>query len=127
MEQFFFIILVAVVGLVRLISSIAENRRNAEAGRQAKASSNPEPTLAAPRQPAQTEEERVRKFLEALGVPAGEVPPPRRQPRTVAPQAPPAKRTFLPVDPFPAPRRRAGLPPLPSPPPLPPVVSAPPP
>jgi hypothetical protein len=64
----------------------------------------------------QTEEERIRRFLEALGQPATSTPPPKVRPRSTAP-----KREVLPH-----------VPPFKSPPPplitvLPPLVTAPPP
>ena len=46
-----------------------------------------------PRPPAQSEEERIRRFLEALGAPPGTRPPPPVRPRrVVTPVAPPAQR-----------------------------------
>jgi hypothetical protein len=55
-----------------------------------------------PEQPpeANSEEERMRKFMEALGLPAGSAPPLRRR------ETPPPLRQ-------PAPTRRAGVPPIP--------------
>ena len=134
MENIFFLILLAVVALVRWLSQVAENKKNAEAERRA---GLPQAGGAAPTQvqraPAQSEEERIRKFMEALGVPTTSAPPPPVQPRRVEPESPPAKRQFLPVDPFPVPQaRRAEQPPpvaipttpaipaTPAPPPLPP-------
>ena len=46
-----------------------------------------------PHQPAQSDEERIRRFLEALGAPPGTRPPaPVRPRRVVTPAAPPAQR-----------------------------------
>ena len=46
-----------------------------------------------PRPPAQSEEERIRRFLEALGAPPGTRPPPPVRPRrVVTPVAPPEQR-----------------------------------
>ena len=46
-----------------------------------------------PRPPPQSEEERIRRFLEALGAPPGTRPPPPVRPRrVVTPVAPPAQR-----------------------------------
>src|SRR3954451_15875073 len=95
MENIFFLVLVAVVGLLRFIMQVAEKKRNAEAEKR----SGVPPSRA----PAQTEEERIRKFFEALGVPTSADPPPKVQPRQV-PKTPRAKRPILPVDPFPQPR-----------------------
>ena len=106
MENYFFLILVAVVGLLRWLSQAAENKRNAETTKR-----NVAP---------QTEEDRARKFLEALGVPTVNTPPPRVAPRPITPRPAPAGRKFLPVDPFPVPRGRVNEPRSP-------VVAAPPP
>ena len=109
MENIFFVVLVAVVALVRWLSQVAENKKNAEAERQA----GSPPAGGAPttfqRPPAQTEEERIRRFMEALGVPTSSPPPPPVQPRptepkTAQPKRAPSDRKFLPVDPFPVPR-----------------------
>jgi len=55
----------------------------------------PSPNEPIQRAPPESEEERVRRFLEALGVPTGSQPPPPVRPRTVAPRpvagAPPKK------------------------------------
>ncbi len=108
MENYYFLILVAVVGVIRWLLQAAENKRNAEAQKRTQsqsttARSSPAPARAAP----QSEEERVRKFFEALGVPTQNTPPPRVQPRPVAPKPAPQDRKFLPVDPFPVPSGRA--------------------
>ena len=60
-------------------------------------SEKPEPPSpneqAPPRPPAQSEEERIRRFLEALGAPPGTRPPPPVRPRrSVTPASPPAQR-----------------------------------
>ncbi len=47
---------------------------------------NPAPRVLAPRAPAESEEEKVRRFLEALGAPPGSRPPPPVAPRTPAPR-----------------------------------------
>src|SRR4051794_1220030 len=112
MENIFFLVLVALVGLLRFIMQIAEKKRNAEAEKR---SGTPATNAPPSRAPAQTEEERIRKFFEALGVPTTAAPPPKVQPRQVTPKKPRAKRPILPVDPFPQPRTL-----------LPPVVQAPP-
>ena len=126
MENYFFLILVAVVGLIRWLSQAAENKRNAETTKRNAAplapSSSPAPARGAP----QTEEERTRKFLEALGVPTTNTPPPRVEPRPITPRPAPAGRKILPVDPFPLPRGRVNEPRPPvlvAPPPLPSVIA----
>jgi hypothetical protein len=125
MEQIFFLVLVAIVGLARWIIQSAEKKKNAEAERQ---SSAPPPNLPPGHAPAQTEEERVRRFFEALGIPTSTTPPPPKQPRQVTPKKPRAKPTISPIDPFPVQRPRIAPPPpiassvttFPEPPPVPP-------
>ena len=113
MENIFFLILLAVVALVRWLSQMAENKKNEEAERRAGLPQTGAPPTPIQRAPAQTEEERIRRFMEALGVPTTSAPPPPVQPRRVEPEPPPAKRQFLPVDPFPVPHaRRAEQPPV---------------
>lgn len=120
MENIFFIALVVIVGLVRLISQIVEKKKNAEAERRTGLPPTAG-TTPVQRAPAQSEEERIRRFMEALGVPTTSAPPPPVQPRPPTPQAAPErKRQFMPVDPFPIPRQPRADP-------TPPVVVAPPP
>jgi hypothetical protein len=126
MENIFFLILVAVVALLRWVSQAAERKRNAEAEKQSGSSPAQETAVPAPRGAPQTEEERIRKFLEALGVPAS-APPPKMQPRQTTPKAAPFGRTIRPIDPFPSPRGRGGEIPSPvpsAPPPLPAVAAS---
>ncbi|CAA9246634.1 MAG: hypothetical protein AVDCRST_MAG42-2002 [uncultured Chthoniobacterales bacterium] len=120
MEQLLFLALLAVVGLVRWFSQMAEDRRNREAEKR---TGPPPPNATVPRAPAETEEERIRRFMEALGVPTSNAPIPRAEAKPAAPaapkqSAPPTKRSTMPIDPFPVPRGRM---------PTPPVVVAPPP
>ncbi|MEP6822262.1 MAG: hypothetical protein ABI946_07940 [Chthoniobacterales bacterium] len=132
MENYYFLILVAVVGVIRWLMQAAENKRNSDAQKRTQtqptsAPFSPAPTRAAP----QSEEERVRKFFEALGVPTSGTPLPRVQPRSVMPKSAPQNRKFLPVDPFPVPTGRIAEKALPPrkveavPPPLPSVAVAP--
>lgn len=108
MENIFFLILVAIVGLIRWLVQAKENKRNAEAERRSAPPATAVPS--APKVPS-TEEERVRKFFEALGVPVETAPPPKvPSRRVVTPTAAPADRKFLPVDPFPVSRGRATTP-----------------
>jgi hypothetical protein len=113
MENIFFLILVAVIGLVRWIVQMAENKRNAEAERRA-GTAQAAPNAPVQRAPAQSEEERIRKFMEALGMPTTDAPPPPVQPPPIVTRAPeprppqqPApperRRTVQPLDPFPRP------------------------
>jgi hypothetical protein len=118
MEQLLFLALLGVIGLLRWFSQMAEERRNREAEKRTAA---PPPNAPVPRAPAVTEEERIRRFMEALGVPTDapipKVPPKLEAPKPTRPAAPP-KRAGMPIDPFPRPG--GGVP-------TPPVVVAPPP
>src|SRR6188508_3056127 len=103
MEQIFFLILVVVVGLLRWLSQAAEKKRSEEAASR----TGPAPVgreTAIPRAPVQTEEERIRKFMEALGMPTSQAPPPQRTPeqrRQRHQQRQEQKRQLRPIDPFP--------------------------
>jgi hypothetical protein len=131
MDNIYFLLLIAVVGLIQWIMRIVEEQKNAEAEKRA---GNPPPQAAVPpprgRQTTSTattpEEERVRKFMEALGVPLdappAAPPPPRRPevaPRQAAPpppaqqQQPPRRPKVRPIDPFPVPRTTSRPPPAP--------------
>jgi len=114
-----FIIIIAIVGISRLIARIVENAR-AQADRTKGPPVRPE-TRAIPRvtgSKQKTDEERVREFLEALGQPTGTTPPPRVRPRTDIPprrlapvQPPPSMRPFSPVVLRPAREKRIRVPP----------------
>ena len=101
---------------------------------------SPSPNERPQRPPAESEEERVRRFLEALGVPPGSAPPPPVRPRPSAPRrvvtpsqpkAPPkVKRSWVqPLPPLVTTPKEMTYPPArpPAPAPPPPVVLAPPP
>lgn len=114
MEQLLFLALLGVLGLLRWFSQIAEERRNREAEKR---TGEPRPNAPVQRAPAQTEEERIRRFMEALGVPTSHAPIPKAPPKVEPPKpAPPAapspRRTSMPVDPFPVPRGGLPLPPV---------------
>ena len=71
-DNWLFILLVAVAMLFRWLTSVAN--------KASKNSGETEPSATAPpvpRAPVESNEERIRKFLEALGQPAGSQPPPR--------------------------------------------------
>ena len=99
-ENIFFLILVAAIGLIRWIMVAAESGKNSKAQKRA---DPPKPNAPLERAPTQTEEERVRRFMEALGVPTTNTPPPKTTRRAVTPNIPRTK-TIRPIDPFPQPR-----------------------
>jgi hypothetical protein len=95
------VVIVLVAGFLRWLS------QKGEAAKQ----DSPQPTAAPPPIPrgeSQTEEERIRRFLEALGQPAGSTPPPKVAPKREArPRAfptplPPLTTVPRPLPPSPA-------------------------
>ncbi|MBA3608034.1 MAG: hypothetical protein H0W43_05920 [Chthoniobacterales bacterium] len=95
-DTLIFFILAALALIFKWLTSKAEN---SQAEKEKRAAESGEPNEQAPptlRPAPQSEEERVRRFLEALGMPQGtQPPPPVRQRRVVtpsAPQTPPAQR-----------------------------------
>ncbi len=98
-QNIIFIIVAAIFGISRLVARIAENsreqsqRRDQQQARPAQRTSST-PTVARARK---SDEERVREFLEALGAPAGTLPPPKVQPRTNVPPRPVAPITPPPM------------------------------
>ena len=106
-DNLLFLLLVAVALLFRWLASKAgQTSKDSEESEQRSTSTlrTPPPI---PHSPAEADEERVRKFLEALGQPAGSRPPPPVvhrtdiPPRPVAPIQPPAD-----MRPFSLPQRR---------------------
>ena len=102
LDNLLFLLLLLVAILLRALASAASkasktsNKRDRTPGRQTTESpwrtSTPPPV---PRAPVESDAERIRKFLEALGQPGGSQPPPPVvhrtdiPPRPVAPVAPP--------------------------------------
>jgi hypothetical protein len=116
-----FLALIAIVGLLRWISQQAEQAKRKSQQQQGK----PQQRQSAPpplvQKPQDSEEQRVRRFLEALGQPTSSRPPPKIPPRPIASKRAAVGR----ARPF-----GSSLPPLttsppemPSPPPLPILVS----
>lgn len=106
-----FYIIAAIIGLISWLTKRGEHTPN---------DSSPSPKFPRPAQPQQPEDERLRKFLEALGVPADErpaAPIQRRQPPLLPKQSPTAAPRPLIVPPLP--RRmtesRPAPPPVPKP------------
>ncbi len=78
MEQ---LVILLVVGVIAFAKWVIEN---ALKGKDDDGSIDPVPPLPRPRRPVsepQSEEERMRKFMEALGIPAGSAPPRPVEPR----------------------------------------------
>lgn len=81
LENLFFLLLLGVVGFINWLAQRAEeSRKNAAAQKQSQTLEQSD----APTHQAvpNSEEERIRRFLEALGQPASSPPPPKVRPRT---------------------------------------------
>jgi hypothetical protein len=95
-ENLLFLLFVAVAILFQLLARAA-SKASKNSTEEPRSTSTP-PSL--PRAPAESDEERIRKFLEALGQPTTSTPPPPVRPRTdipprpVAPVQPPGMRPF---------------------------------
>jgi hypothetical protein len=77
-ENLIFILLVFVALLFQVLARAATKGRTGSDRTKGRSTSAPPPI---PREPAETDEERIRKFLEALGQPASSKPPPPVKPR----------------------------------------------
>jgi hypothetical protein len=90
-ENLIFLLLLVVAGLFQLLSRMASKMRQEgenpeEEMRKSISTSRTRPPT--PRAPAESDEERIRKFLEALGQPAASRPPPPVVPRMDIPPRP---------------------------------------
>lgn len=81
-----FLLIIAIIGVINWLSKKAEEKQ---------ASQKPPPGPAPQRGELSSEEERMRRFLEALGVPTDQQPPPPAKPRP-APAAPKPLPTIVP-------------------------------
>jgi hypothetical protein len=95
-ENLLFILLIAIAVLFRLLASkIGEAKKRSQDPDQSSTTSPP-PVEPIRRAPVESDAERIRRFLEALGQPTGSRPPPPVAPRTdiaprpLAPVQPPA-------------------------------------
>ena len=109
-ENLLFLLFIAGAFLFQLLTRAAsKTRKNADESRR-RPTSTPPPI---PHAPAESDEERIRKFLEALGQPAGSKPPrPVAQRPTVARHVPPFPSPLPPLTTRPPaePPRRVTLP-----------------
>lgn len=84
LDNLLFLLLIAVAALFQFLAKAA-----AKAGKdQTKRTSTPRTPRPIPRAPAQSDEDRIRKLLEALGQPPTSSPPPLVTPRTDIPPRP---------------------------------------
>lgn len=86
LENLLFLLLLALAGLFQLLGRAARKTREDEEKPTPKPA--PRTLTPIPRAPAQSDEERIRKFLEALGQPPAAKPPPLVTPRTDIPPRP---------------------------------------
>ena len=97
LENLLFLLLLLVAGLFQLLGRAARKTSEGEE----KPTSKPPPRMLRPipRASTQSDEERIRKFMEALGQPSSSRPPPPAVPRTHTPPRPLAP-VQLPVSPL---------------------------
>jgi hypothetical protein len=104
LDNLLFILLIAVAALFQLLSRAVTKARKRESN---ETPTRPAPNVPRPNQraPAESDADRIRKFLEALGQPPSSTPPPPIAPRTDIPP-----RRLAPVQPPPVIPRAWGLP-----------------
>ena len=86
LDNLLFLLLVLVAMLFRWLASAASKANKSTQEQRDRRSTTTPPPL--PRAPAESDAERIRRFLEALGQPAGAAPPPPAVPRTDVPPRP---------------------------------------
>jgi hypothetical protein len=98
LDNLLFILLIAMAALFRLLASKAgESKKGAQKTDQ-RTTVTPQVSEPIRRAPTETDAERIRRFLEALGQPATSTPPPPIVPRTNIPPQP-----LAPIQPPPGP------------------------
>ena len=85
LENLLFLLLLVLAGLFQLL---ARTRKTSEDEEKPTPTPAPRTLKPIPRAPVESDEERVRRFLEALGQPAASRPPPPVMPRTDVPPRP---------------------------------------
>src|ERR671924_128218 len=85
-ENLIFLLLIAVAFLFQLLARAASKTNTDDTEPTSKPA--PRTLKPIPRAPAESDEERIRKFLEALGQPTASTPPPPVVPRTDIPPRP---------------------------------------
>jgi hypothetical protein len=97
-ENLLFILLIAVAALFKLLASKAGEAKKRQEDLDRRSATSPSAAEPIERAPVESDEERIRRFLEALGQPTGSKPPPPVVPRTDIPPRP-----LAPVQPPPGP------------------------
>jgi hypothetical protein len=101
-ENLLFILLIAVAALFKLLASKAGEAKKRQEDLDRRSATSPSAAEPIERAPVESDEERIRRFLEALGQPTGSKPPPPVVPRTdipprpLAPVKPPAIHVLAP-------------------------------
>src|SRR5438552_18388111 len=88
LDNLLFILLIAMAALFRLLASQAGDAKKRSQKPDQRSTATPQPDQPIRRAPVESDEERIRKFLEALGQPATSRPPPPVVPRTDIPPRP---------------------------------------
>jgi hypothetical protein len=100
-ENLLFILLIAMAALLRLLATKAGEAKKRPQKSDQRSTATPQVSQPIRRAPVESDEERIRRFLEALGQPTTAKPPPSIVPRTDIPPRPVA-----PVQPPPIPTAR---------------------
>jgi hypothetical protein len=87
-ENLLFILLIAMAVLFRLLASKVGEAKKREQDPDRTSTKSPSAAEPIERAPVESDEERIRRFLEALGQPTGSRPPPPVVPRTDIPPRP---------------------------------------
>ncbi len=101
LDNLLFILLIAMAALFRLLASKAGDAKKRSQKPDQRSTATPQPDQPVRRAPVESDEERIRKFLEALGQPPTSRPPSPVVPRTDIPLRP-----LAPVHPPPIPTAR---------------------
>jgi hypothetical protein len=95
LDNLLFLLLIAVAALFQLLSKTISKAGKSDSNKTSE-SQTPQTTRPIQRAPRETDADRIRKFLEALGQPTSSTPPPPVRPRTNIPP-----RRLAPVQPPP--------------------------
>ena len=104
-ENLLFILLIAIAVLFKLLASKVGEAKKSQEDPDRRSATSPSAAEPIKHAPVESDEERIRRFLEALGQPTGSRPPPPVVPRTDIPPRPLAP-VQPPPGPFPMPRGR---------------------
>src|SRR4029453_15886521 len=87
-ENLLFILLIVMAGLFKLLASKVGEAKKRHEDSERRLTTSPSAAEPIERARVESDEERIRKFLEALGQPTGSRPPPPVVPRTDIPPRP---------------------------------------